>query len=154
HKNEKLDDYPAVAVDHALAQRYAEWAGGRLPSEAEWEFVARSRGREGYAFIWGPGPPPGMNDNRANMDAADTGLIKVGMRPEDQTEQHVMDLTGHVREWCRDPWPDQHFGVRGGSWFSDYQLFSVAARDSREATAQEPDLGFRIVLEWPPKATA
>jgi serine/threonine-protein kinase len=97
--------YPAVGIPHDLAERYAQWVGGALPTEAQWEYAARSRGKPN-PYVWGSEPVP--DSKLANVDSL--GLIgqiptsEVGKYPRDRTEQGVLDLTGNVREWCRDVW--------------------------------------------------
>ncbi|SIO05792.1 serine/threonine protein kinase [Singulisphaera sp. GP187] len=97
--------YPATGVTRELAEKYARWVGGRLPTEAEWEYAARSRGKPN-PYVWGTEPKPSLS--MANVDSiGQLGPIPtsmVGAYQKDRTEQGIVDLTGNVREWCRDVW--------------------------------------------------
>ena len=53
----RKDDLPITCVDYSQALAFAAWVGGRLPSEAEWEFAARSRGNEKNIYPWGKDKP-------------------------------------------------------------------------------------------------
>jgi serine/threonine-protein kinase len=99
--------FPAAGVPYALAEQYARSVGGHLPTEAQWEFAARSRGKP-IRYVWGNEPKP---DHRlANINSLGDNLLypttEVRQFQKDRTEQGVHDLTGNVREWCRDCWAD------------------------------------------------
>jgi serine/threonine protein kinase len=152
--------HPAVGISHSLAQAYADWLGGELPTEAEWEYIARSRGEKDRAHIWKTGDSIKKNDARANIDSIDsqdTYTIEVKTRPQDQTDQGVFDLTGNVREWCRDvsqrarsgTGDVSRFVVRGGSFESIAEKFSTTQSEDLGENEEVYDVGFRVVLETP-----
>ena len=95
-------NYPAVGLTWEQAESFACWMGGHLPTEAQWEFAARARG-EPRLFVWGNQPRPSRI--RANIDSAGehpSGYVVPRSYPQDRSLQGIMDLTGNVREWCRD----------------------------------------------------
>jgi formylglycine-generating enzyme required for sulfatase activity len=107
-KPEEAWKHPAVGVRHRLAEQYAEWVSGRLPTEAEWEFAARSRGRKDRPFVWGDAALNAADLDQREVNIAwggrDVPTKPVGVSPLDRTEQGVFDLAGNVREWCADVW--------------------------------------------------
>jgi len=134
--------HPINCVDWHQAQAYAKWAGGRLPTEAEWEYAARSGGRD-WKYPWG-------NENatcdRAVMDDGGNGCGRnstwpVCSKPRGNTTQGLCDMAGNVWEWVQDWYHDSYNGAptdgsawekptgssrvgRGGSW----DRYAVAGR--------------------------
>ncbi len=94
--------YPAVGVTHDLAERYARWVGGRLPTEAQWEYAARSGGKSNR-YVWGNEEPQKewANIDQYHLIKTDVPTAAVLSFPRDRTEQGIYDMTGNVREWCR-----------------------------------------------------
>ena len=90
---------PVVEVSWYEAAAYCAWAEGRLPTESEWECVARG-GREGARYPWGDDAP---DVYRANYFEGGPGQpTPVGMYPDGATPQDVHDLAGNVWEWTAD----------------------------------------------------
>ncbi len=97
------ENHPANGVTWDQASAYCKWAGGRLPSEAEWEYVARSRGKS-WKYPWGNEKP---TCERAVMDDGGVGCGKgttgeVCSKPKGNTEQGLCDMAGNVWEWVED----------------------------------------------------
>jgi sulfatase modifying factor 1 len=105
------DAHPINGVDFWMALEFCVWDGGRLPTEAEWEYVARAAARDGLAagrsYPWGDDPPSTTCDRArwtyttcpAGEDGART--VRVGRYPTGAAGG-VFDLAGNVWEWTAD----------------------------------------------------
>ena len=172
-REDEVRGYPAVGVSRKLAEAYARHVGGELPTEAQWEFAARSRGRN-QLYVWGNGQvfPNLVNIQNPIVVAIET--LPVGLSTDDRTEQGVLDLAGNVREWCRDVWkiypqvePGQDpvqdpasddaspaYVIRGGSYDTPRETARTTWRRDCVGKAYraknddyELDLGFRVALD-------
>jgi len=150
--------HPVVHVTIKDARAYAAWAGGRLPTEVEWEHAAslglfdpkdpesgvRGPGGSARANIW-TGTFPTMNSRQDGYEGtAPAGCFKPGLTG-------AYDMIGNVWEWTETPFRPgvPRFTIKGGSYLcSEYcQRYRVAAREGLEATFSAAHIGFRILTE-------
>lgn len=168
-------DHPVVHVSYNDARAFAAWAGGRLPTEAEWEHAARG-GLPDPRFPWGDQEPdddvflpcniwqgrfPDDNTNRDGFPAT----APVGRFPANAYGLH--EMCGNVWEWCATPFRIRSVGPRararnahaaqshefvskGGSYLchrSYCYRYRIAARSGSSADTSTGNTGFRIVFD-------
>lgn len=157
--------HPVVHIAFEDAAAYVEWAGFRLPTEAEWEFAARG-GLDAATFTWGDEPESG-GETLANYwhgdfpwraDRGYGSTAAVGSFPPNG--YGLYDLAGNVWEWTADAWADFDAGpgccaptggmaqkvVKGGSFLcadSYCQRYRPAARRGQDVDTGMSHIGFR-----------
>ena len=150
---------PVVGVDWEEAHRFAQWAGGRLPTEAEWEYAVRAGTTSRY--FW----------RKSDADADEYAWYflnsqsvthPVGEKRPNRFGLH--DMVGNVWEWQQDRWHDNYQGapsdgsawenvnsgrrvIRGGSWFDIPDDLRSADRNWNFTVNRYYVIGFRLAQD-------
>jgi len=172
------DRHPVVCVSWNDAVTFARWLEGktgkkyRLPTEAEWEYAARSGGKK-YKYSWGNGQPSG---NIADVSAKrkfpawtiwegyDDGYVFTSpVGTYKPNELGLYDMTGNVWQWCQD-WYDKNYYTysqsinpegpsygqyrvsRGSNWSASPRQVRASTRVWVAPMLSVYSLGFRLVL--------
>ena len=166
-------DHPVVQISWNDARAYCEWAGGRLPSEAEWEHAARG-GLGDVKFPWGDKLPNDTDHTPCNIwqghfpeynTARDGYLTTAPARSFEPNGYGLYNLVGNVWEWTSDAYTvkSQKKDVRarlaqmkgfklskGGSFLCHASYcfrYRIAARSGTSPDSATTHHGFRVV--WP-----
>ena len=150
---------PMINVNWWNAAAYAKWAGGHLPSAAEWEKAAR--GTKGNLFPWGNEDQLKKLNSGADLETGGNidgfvGWAQVDATPDDRSTYGVVGMAGNVSEWTRDwtdhpDFPDHKVPVIKGASFISTRNHDLSAKRSCDADSEELWIGFRVMWDRPPE---
>lgn len=159
------EDRPVNCVSWEHAGTYCGWVGGRLPSEAEWEYAARSEG-QGISYPWGDEAPTcdlAVFEDGNGVGCGTGTPWPVCSKAAGHTAQGICDMAGNLLEWVQDGWHRNYHGAPtdGSAWPGAYRFprggshITAVASDLRAswrgiyfgATYQNTFLGFRCARD-------
>ncbi|MFP4487856.1 MAG: SUMF1/EgtB/PvdO family nonheme iron enzyme [Bacteroidales bacterium] len=164
---EGAGSFPAILVTWEGARMFCEWAGGRLPTEAEWEFAARGGRNSSYTYSGGDDLDElgwyyrNSRGAMCQLMPKGRGLYRRGLLKPNSLG--IYDMSGNVSEWCNDIYDADYYAlspvenpvgpakgssrvIRGGSWADSDDNCTVYTRiKSFDLGRGYDNIGFRLV---------
>ncbi len=157
---DNMDNNPAVHITWFGAKAFAEYVGGDLPTEAQWEFACRAGTTTAFSF----GDDVALFDEYGVYENNCEGNHASAVGTKKPNAWGLYDMHGNANEWCLDlwdmlsEWPEEDLVdpvsptpggfnlIRGGSWFSSALYCRSAVRIVGQPDYATDDSGFRVVF--------
>ena len=151
------ENHPVVHVSHNDAAAYAQWAGGRLPTELEWEYAAQiglAKQADLFSGAYDQDGTPIANTWQGLFPTIDSG--KDGFKGSAPVGCYaangvgVYDMIGNVWEWTDTPYSKNTHTIKGGSFLCANNFckrYRPNARQAHESDFSTNHIGFRIVKD-------